>query len=272
MRNQLGLMQGRLLPQIDNKIQAFPIKNWEEEFLLMNKINLGFLEWTFDQKNIFKNPILTHDGKKRIKLLENKFDVKVLTATCDNFIQAPIHKSGSHGKTSLVDLVKFIKRNVGNSIRILVWPLVDGGAISTEGELKKFIEVISEIFELLSESNIKIAFETDFSPENNKFFLRHFPKESFGLNIDVGNSASYGFSILEDLKLNAKSILNIHLKDRPRNGPTVPLGEGSVNWNDVRILVENYKGLIILQCARDNRKSELKTIQDYINFLHLNLF
>ena len=33
MLNNLGIMQGRLLPMIGNKIQAFPEKNWKKDVL-----------------------------------------------------------------------------------------------------------------------------------------------------------------------------------------------------------------------------------------------
>ena len=34
MKNEIGVMQGRLSPPINNRIQAFPKNNWKDEFEL----------------------------------------------------------------------------------------------------------------------------------------------------------------------------------------------------------------------------------------------
>ena len=39
MRIKYGVMQGRLVPIIQNKIQAFPQKNWTTEFKKLSKLN-----------------------------------------------------------------------------------------------------------------------------------------------------------------------------------------------------------------------------------------
>ena len=48
MNINYGIMQGRLSKKIDNKIQAFPEKNWKNEFEKANKLGLKYLEWTLD--------------------------------------------------------------------------------------------------------------------------------------------------------------------------------------------------------------------------------
>ena len=70
-----------------------------------------------------------------------------------------------------------------------------------------------------------------------------------------------------EYELNFKHIFNVHIKDRKRNGPTVPLGEGDVNWVEVEEVLSQYHNLIILQCARISGKAEVETIKKYIDFL-----
>ena len=45
---QIGFMQGRLSPLVDNQIQAFPFNHWDQEFALAKEIGLGCMEWTLD--------------------------------------------------------------------------------------------------------------------------------------------------------------------------------------------------------------------------------
>jgi hypothetical protein len=53
---KLGILQGRLLPPVDNKIQEFPT-NWEDEFQLIDSIGLNHIEFIITNKsfNQFKN-------------------------------------------------------------------------------------------------------------------------------------------------------------------------------------------------------------------------
>ena len=58
-------MQGRLSPILDNKIQAFPEKYWQKEFLKIKKTGLNLIEWTLDYEKLNKNPLLSVIGKKK---------------------------------------------------------------------------------------------------------------------------------------------------------------------------------------------------------------
>ena len=52
-------MQGRLVPsEKKNFIQSFPWNNWKKEFVIAKKNNLKIIEWTIDNYNFEKNPII----------------------------------------------------------------------------------------------------------------------------------------------------------------------------------------------------------------------
>ena len=61
MKFHYGVMQGRLSTKIGKKIQAFPSKNWKEEFSKAKSLGLKSIEWTLDYRNLKKNPILSTD-------------------------------------------------------------------------------------------------------------------------------------------------------------------------------------------------------------------
>ena len=63
--NNVGFMQGRLVDQIDRKIQAFPTLQWEEEFEIANQLGISLMEWTIDDFNFEKNPLMTINGRKK---------------------------------------------------------------------------------------------------------------------------------------------------------------------------------------------------------------
>ena len=74
-KNKLGFMQGRLSNVIRNKIQAFPTSSWKKEFFFGNKIGFTNMEWTIDNYDFHKNPIIKEDGYKEISHLCEKFSI-----------------------------------------------------------------------------------------------------------------------------------------------------------------------------------------------------
>ena len=67
--NLIGVMQGRLSPAIENKIQAFPADTWQTEFQKAQRLGLDFIEWTLDQSMLYENPLLTPVGLDKIQNL-----------------------------------------------------------------------------------------------------------------------------------------------------------------------------------------------------------
>ena len=52
MDQRIGFMQGRLVDQIDGKIQAFPWQEWELEFPIAAKLGLKKMEWTIGNRRL----------------------------------------------------------------------------------------------------------------------------------------------------------------------------------------------------------------------------
>ena len=65
---------------------------------------------------------------------------------------------------------------------------------------------------LLKDLEIRIAFEADADPDELLIFIENFPSTNFGINYDVGNSATLGFNPSTEFKLYGDKIINIHIK------------------------------------------------------------
>ena len=94
----------------------------------------------------------------------------------------------------------------------------------------------------------------------------------FGVNYDIGNSAALGFDPTEEFVAYGNRIMNVHVKDRPLGGTTVPLGEGDANLALVFQLLNDYsyEGNYILQAARSGNeislaKHNLKFVNNYLS-------
>ena len=261
--NKIGFMQGRLSPLENGRIQSFPSANWKNEFEVANQNNFNLVEWTVDTPTLDKNPIASPNSVKEI--LENSLDqkIKIPSVTCDFFMENPPWKSNVE---ELEDVLIQIMMNMKFIFsKMLVIPLVDNSSITDTTSLDKLIKFFERIESYIEKNDIQICFESDFSPSKLAHFINEFPAKYFGINYDIGNSASLGFHPLEEINNYGNRILNVHVKDREFGGPTVPLGKGSVDFDLVfKSLIENqYKGNFILQTARSAEGEHLNTLLKY---------
>ena len=262
MRN-LGFMQGRLVPDENNKIQSFPWKNWKKEFYLAKKLKLKIMEWTIDNKMFYENPINNFTGRKLIKRLSKKNNLKINSITCDFFMQSPyfITKNSLtfHKVKSLIENASKLK------IKFLILPLVDNGSIKNNHYEKKFITKTLKLKKILKQKKMLIIFESDYKPKKLKKFIEKFPKDFFGINYDIGNSAGLNIDIKDEF-IYFQRVLNIHLKDK-KNNASVFLGKGNAQFKDLFDFCKkiNYKGNFILQTAR--HKNDLKIMKNNIKFI-----
>jgi hexulose-6-phosphate isomerase len=114
-------------------------------------------------------------------------------------------------------------------------------------------------------NNLKIIFEIDYNPFEVSRFITALPKDSFGINYDIGNSAALGFNPSEEFDMFGSRVINVHIKDRAFGGSTVPLGKGSANFEAVfRALANlNYDGNYILQTARSSEGNHEEVLRKY---------
>ena len=259
-------MQGRLSPIIDNKIQSFPKMTWELEFMLANKINIPLMEWTIDQEDLHLNPLMNIKGRRKIKFLSKKFGIKVVSLTGDCFMQSPFWKKRGYQslklKKQFLTILKYSKK-IG--IKLIVLPLVDNGSLKNKKQVKNLISFLRSIESLLLKNKQMIIFEIDYEPKKLKKFISKLNSKCFGINYDIGNSASNGFSPVDEINEYGKWIKNVHIKDRKLNGGTVPLGSGNANFKKVFLMLNktNYKGNFILQTARAKDNNHLGILEKY---------
>ena len=264
----IGFMQGRLSAVIDGKIQAFPWQFWRDEFKQAGEIKIPLMEWTLDQYDLYKNPFMTGDGQKNIIQLSNENNLKIPSLTGDCFMQAPFWKATSHERDSLIEDFNAIVCACNTlNVQIIVVPLVDNGGLTSKKEENYLIDVLSGYESMLAESGVKIAFESDFTPAALERFIGKMNPSFFGINYDIGNSASLGFDVNDEFSRYGARILNVHVKDRPLGGTTVPLGTGNADFESVfsNLSKCDYKGNYILQTARDPAGLHRDAIIDYLD-------
>jgi hexulose-6-phosphate isomerase len=260
--NKLGFIQGRLAKQ-KRKIQQFPSKNWKDEFRIAKKLKLELIEWTIDHYGFFKNPLLNKKYIKQIKTISKINNIRINSVTADFFMERPFWKRKNF-KYYIKKIELLIKFCDIHKIHFIVLPLVDNSSIKNKRIEQIVINELKKLNNLLEKLKVNILFESDFKPQKLLKFIENFDDKNFGINYDLGNSASLSYNLDDEFNTYGKFIKNIHIKDRIKNGKTVRLGDGSVNFIKFFKLIKkiNYKGPLILQTARSaikgNDYDELK--------------
>lgn len=270
MKCLIGIMQGRLLPPISGRIQAFPAERWKDEFSIARELNLDCIEFIFDGEDYFRYPLMSDDGIKEIKRLESENGVKILSVCGDYFMNFPLHR-GNKTKTdnSISILQKLIERCSMLNVTEIVIPCVDKSKFRSLKEIERFETAVKECLPLAEKYNINITLETDLSPRNFLVLLQKFNSPMIKVNYDIGNSAALGYNPEEEINTYGKWITDVHIKDRILGGGTVPLGEGNANFHVVfeKLREIKFPGIFIFQSARKKEGEEKETIKEYIEFV-----
>ncbi len=252
--NQIGVMQGRLLPKYKGRYQAHPVGYWEKEFQIASNLNLDCIEFILDHNEYDKNPLMTNSGLEIIKKNIDLHNVKVRSICADIFMEIPFHKNLKSLNHSIEILNILIKNSSLIGAKEIVIPCVDQSSIDNEMEKLEFIKNISRCIDYAEKFDVNISLETDLNPKSFCDLLNEFKSDKIKVNYDTGNSASLGYDIEEEFKLYGSKISDIHIKDRKYLGGSVFLGKGDVNFSKFFKVLNNinYKSFFILQAYRDD--------------------
>lgn len=267
MTHQIGFMQGRLCEQVDGKIQAFPWRDWENEFPAAAAIDLHLMEWTLDQERLYENPLMTASGQIKIRRLCQQYDVSIPSLTGDCFMQAPFWKASVQDKAALeADFIEIARACAEVGIEIIVVPLVDNGRLENEQQEEALLAFMLTQADMFRALGLRIIFESDFAPSELARFIGCLPADAFGVNYDIGNSAALGYRPEEEFAAYGHRIINVHVKDRVLGGTTVPLGAGNADFPTVFGLLREaaYEGYLIMQTARARDDDHAGALRQYM--------
>ncbi len=259
----IGIMQGRLVPrEIKSRLQSFPWKNWKKEIILAKKNKIKIIEWTLDYKNFGKNPLIEKPIKTK-NFFKRNF-IKINSLTADFFMQQPPFDEKNNTTEYLLKLIDISKKI---NLKYIVIPLVDNSSVR-HFKKNRIIKYFKYLQKKINFKKLKIIFELDLPADQVVKFISNF-NDSFGINYDIGNSAYYGFKFTNEKKYFSR-VYNIHVKDRDKNGQSVPLGSGLANFNEIFSYLKKikYNGHLILQTylPKNNKLVVSNTLKNY-NFV-----
>lgn len=259
----IGIMQGRLSPPIEGRIQAFPKHQWEEEFFRARDLGLVTIEWIVEEP-LEQNPFWTDEGLARIQNCINRTGILVEFICADIFMESPwVKRNASACERNRAILNHLIVQASKLRLRGIEIPCVDHSAINTREEEDDLLVALAPSLDCAAEKGIEIGLETSLPPQRFRDLLGRCGHPAIRANYDTGNSASLGFDPDEENGAYGGWINNIHIKDRKRFGGTVPFGAGDTPFGRVfkALYQGGYSGGFILQGARNG--SEMETVARY---------
>jgi hexulose-6-phosphate isomerase len=256
----IGIMQGRLVPPTDNRIQCFPRERWADEFELAAQAGLDCIEWIYDLYGADINPLATNSSLEKLKGLSQQYKVKILSICADYFMDKPlVRASQAELDDRLNTLTWLLERGRLIGINRMVIPFVDASRIDTQDEFDGVVALLERVLEQARQANIEIHLETSLNPIRFAELLSRLPDPLLKVNYDSGNSSSLGYAPLEEFAAYGERVGSVHIKDRLLGAGTVPLGTGDADFpalaEGLRKVV--YKGDFILQVARGTSGDEV---------------
>jgi sugar phosphate isomerase/epimerase len=271
LKNNTGIMQGRLLPKYQGNYQAHPVGKWQEEFKIANQLGLDCIEFIFDYHKSEENPLLNSDGLKEIRKIVQTSGVKVLSICADYFMQAPIHSDNSNiVDKSLCILDDLIKKASLIKVSDIVVPCVDQSSLKNKEDIDNFVNNIKSIIKTAESLGVNICLETDLEPKVFANMLDAIGSRNVTVNYDIGNSAALGYDPIEEFKAYGNKITDLHIKDRLLGGKSVPLGNGNADFSKIfdLLLKYEYQGIMIFQAYRDDEG--IKVFKDQFSWFLKN--
>jgi L-ribulose-5-phosphate 3-epimerase len=265
----IGIMQGRLSKPLNEKIQSFPIDNWENEFKIASEIGYTCIEWVIDSNGIDNNPLFFDSKRKVINTLMNQFNISIPAVCHDQLMDITLHSKDENTANLAFNILnKTMDACENMGIKYIEIPLVGNSALKTESDFNILMEKLYNLDKKAKEFRISFILETDLSPEQNVSLMKSMEGLSVGMNFDMGNSAYWGFNPDIELIQIGPWIKNVHVKDCTPKDYTLPLGEGNVDFKKVfnHLKKQKYDGLFILQAAPAPYGQEIEIAKNNYNF------
>lgn len=259
--NPIGIMQGRLVPPENGRIQSFPRARYSDEFARAAEAGFDCIEWIDGLYGADVNPIRTEQGIAAMQSLIAASGVRVLSLCADIFMECPLVGCTDAERVERLKHLRLLLKHASMlGARHVMLPFVDNASLRAIGNTAPLVALLKEALSWVEQYNIGLHLETDLPPEEFRALLDALPHPLVRVAYDIGNSASLGYDPTEELAAYGESIGSVHIKDRTLGGGTVPLGEGAADFAAVfrGLRSVDYGGIFMLQVARGEPGDEVQ--------------
>tara|TARA_B110001454_G_scaffold217331_1_gene242421 strand:+ start:1053 stop:1910 length:858 start_codon:yes stop_codon:yes gene_type:complete len=265
------LVQGRAISQTDNSLQSFP-SNWKEEFPIINTLGFSGIEWIYDKNSELSNPLLTENGRKDMMYLSKKNNVNLENIVFDWFLSYSfLQKNELAQKKNIEKFLNLMQNCADVGFKRIIFPLLDKNKINSDKEITTLVTHFKKnIIKQLDLLDIEIHFETSLSPDKEKLIMTLFNHEKIKICFDMGNSTSEGFDPIQVISILDDNLGSVHIKDRKFGGPSVPIGQGDVKFQQIFHSLNkiNFNGPISFQIYRNRYSDNVLLLKSSLTFIN----
>lgn len=265
--NRIGIMQGRLLPKVGGRIQAFPGEGWEREFDLAAEIGFGSIELTIEMASLEIHPACTTLGRSALTRLVRDTGVKLAGLCCDTFMERPLVSASPEIRAEGATVLDTLVAAAGEAgLPMVELPMLGDNSLKNATAPDAFAAILDRALAAAEKAGVDILLETDLDAEAQAAFLARHAYPRLGINYDCGNSTYFGYAPAAEIDAYGRRIRNVHIKDCTQADYSVPLGTGHTDFATIfaGLARIGYQGGFILQAAR--QADDLAAARDYLAF------
>src|SRR3989344_6085575 len=256
----IGVIQGRLTPSNGRGIQFFPHGSgeWEREFELAPAAGIAHIQWVCEPDSL----LFTKEGQEAVRAVTERTGVTVRNMDLHELLtKADISE---HPDELFEKICAGLAAVSGGTVEL---PMMEASSLLVPDAYERRVSALRRFVAIAKRHGTPVAIETDLGPPKLVELVDLIP--DITVAYDVGNSAGMGYDMEEELAAYGTHISNVHIKDKPVGGATVPLGTGSVNFPLLFSLLHemHYTGAVTLQVARGEDGKEVETIKRYVGFI-----
>jgi len=254
-KHAIGTMQGRLLPMVDGRIQAFPGDGWEREFRLAAEIGFASIELTIEMASYDSHPVCAPAGRRQLSSLVRETGVGLAGLCCDTFMERPLVSAFEETRAEAQQILKALIQNAADAgVPMIEVPMLGENSLKDGPAINAFRRLLDDALGLADTAGIDILLETDLDAEPQAEFLRQHAHPRLGINYDTGNSTYFDYQPHAEIAAYGDQIRNVHIKDCTVRDYSVPLGTGETDFDAVfaGLAATGYSGGFILQAARQD--------------------
>lgn len=263
----IGIMQGRLVPPVDGRVQAFPAERWEDEFPIAQRLGFQSMELTIELASWDIHPIRSDSGQQRLRRLSEEHGIALAGLCCDAVMERPLSDPDPEIRRTAGSMLSGLIEDAAQlGLPMIELPVMGDASLRVPEARARFSEAMARLLPVAEATEVDILLESDLAPGKLRALVEGFASRRIGINYDTGNSTWFGFDADEELPILMPHVRNVHIKDCTRADYSVPLGQGETRFDRVfRHLAEaGYRGGFILQPAR--QADDVAAARDYLAF------
>jgi hexulose-6-phosphate isomerase len=206
----------------------------------------------FEDEGYEHNPLWTDEGVDCINQMIQEHGIAVTSVCADYFMDHPFFRVSSEERARSVTVLKRLIEQVARiSAKVILMPVLEVAEIRSETEANHLVSALQACLPVARIHGVHLGLETELPADRYKALIARFTDLHVGIYYDMGNASARGYDLAEDIRILGERICGTHIKDRKRDGPSVLLGQGNIDFTRCfgALMQVGYQGPLILQTA-----------------------